>query len=79
MENINIERLLTPLLAESMKASLDAIIMMKEENSIEKGDTQTINFLNLFLKDAFEFYNSIEDTQNLAILSDLKNYLSKLT
>jgi hypothetical protein len=78
MEDKMIESLLNPILGESMKASLNMFLEMKNNNMIEKGDTETISFLNLFLEDAYEYYSGIKDTDNLAILSDLKQYLSKL-
>jgi hypothetical protein len=79
MNDKQIEDLLNPILGESMKASLNLFMEMKEQGQLEKGDTETISFLNLFLEDAFEYYSNIKDTQNLAILSDLKQYLIDIT
>lgn len=78
MEDKDIERLLNPILEESMKASLDMMIEMKESNELSKDNKEEIDFILLWINDAFEYYNSIKDAQNLAILCDLKQYLSKL-
>ena len=78
-ENKIINDYLNPLLGDLMQQSLNSILEMKDQNLIEKDDKETISFILTFLEEALQYYSSIKDTRNLAILSDLNNYLLKLT
>lgn len=69
---------LNPILGDLMKQSLNSIIEMKEQNMLTKDSKQEIDFISKFLDEAFQYYSNIKDAQNLAILSDLKNYILKL-
>ena len=78
MNDKMIENLLNPILGESMKASLDMFLEMKNQGQIIKGDTEVISFLNLFLEDALEYYSSTNNIEKQRIIFDLKQYLSEL-
>ncbi len=73
-----INELLNPILGESMNASLEMFLEMKNQGQIIKGDTEVISFLNLFLEDALEYYSSTNNIEKQRIIFDLKQYLSEL-
>ena len=70
---------LNPILGDLMKESLNSIVEMKEQNMLTKDNKQELDFISKFLEDANQYYSNIKDTQNLAILDDLTNYLLGLT
>ena len=74
-ENEIINDYLNPILGEIMKQSLDSILEMKEKNLLTKGNKEEILFISQFIDEAEVYYFGIKDTQNLAILSDLKQYI----
>lgn len=74
-ENEIINDYLNPILGEIMKQSLDSILEMKEKNLLTKGNKEEILFISQFIDEAEVYYFGIKDTQNLAILNDLKQYI----
>jgi len=73
-----INQYLNPLLGDLMKQSLDSILEMKENGLINIEEKDMILFISQFIDEAELFYSSIKDTRNLAILSDLKQYILNL-
>jgi hypothetical protein len=69
---------LTPVLGDLMKKSLDSILNMKEQNLLTKDSKEDILFIAKFIDEAEQYYSSIKDTHNLAIINDLKQYLEEL-
>jgi len=74
-----INQYLNPILGDLMKQSLDSILDMKENGLINIEEKDMILFISQFIDEAEQFYSSIKDTRNLAILSDLKQYILNLT
>lgn len=70
---------LTPVLGDLMQKSLNSILDMKEQNLLTKDSKEDILFIAKFIDEATQFYISINHTQNLAIINDLKQYLLDLT
>ena len=66
---------LDPILGEIMKQSLDSILEMKEQNVLTRDNKEEILFISQFIDEAEQYYSNIKDAHNLAILSDLKQYL----
>ena len=69
---------LTPILGDLMKQSLDSILDMKEKDLVTRDDKEEILFISRFIDEAEQYYLGIKDTQNLAIINDLKQYLLKI-
>lgn len=69
---------LNPVLGELMQQSLDSILEMKNKNILTRDNKDEILFISQFIDDAEQFYFSIKDARNLAILSDLKQYILDL-
>lgn len=78
MSDKQIEDLLNPILEESMQSSLDMMIEIKNNNELSKDNREEIDFILLWIGDAFEYYTSTNNIRNLAILSDLKQYLLEI-
>lgn len=74
-----INEYLNPVLLDLMQQSLDSIIEMKEQDLIKKEDVETIEFIKEFIDESFDYYSSTNNLKNCAILSDLKQYLFKIT
>lgn len=66
---------LDPILGEIMKQSLDSILEMKEQNVLTRDNKEEIIFISQFIDEAEQYYSNMKDAHNLAILSDLKQYL----
>mgnify|MGYP003522380165 CR=1 FL=1 len=66
---------LDPILGEIMKQSLDSILEMKEQNVLTRDNKEEILFISQFIDEAEQYYSNMKDAHNLAILSDLKQYL----
>lgn len=69
---------LTPLLGDLMNKSLSHILELKEQNILTKDSKEDILFISKFIDEAEQFYSSIKDTHNLAIITGLKQYLLDL-
>ena len=78
-ENKIINDYLNPILGELMQQSLNSILEMKKQNILNKDNKDEILFISKFIDDSEEYYTSIKDARNLAILSDLKQYILDLT
>jgi len=70
---------LNPVLGELMQQSLNSILEMKDKNILTRNNKDEILFISKFIDDSEEYYSSIKDARNLAILSDLKQYILDLT
>jgi hypothetical protein len=70
---------LNPVLGELMQQSLTSILEMKNQNILSKDTKDEILFIAKFIDDAEQYFSSIKDARNLAILSDLKQYILDLT
>lgn len=77
-ENKIINDYLNPILGDLMQQSLNSILEMKEQNIIDKNSKEEILFISQFIDDAEQFYFNIKDARNLAIISDLKQYILDL-
>lgn len=69
---------LTPILGDLMQKSLDSILDMREQKLLTKDSVEDILFIAKFIDEATQFYTDINHTENLAIISDLKQYLEGL-
>ena len=75
-ENEIINNYLNPLLSQIMDESLQNILNMKEEGLLtEEKDKK---FILEFLKDADQYYSSINNRENQRIIFDLKHELQNL-
>lgn len=70
-----INEYLTPALSGLMQQSLDVILEIKQQNILTRDNKEEILFMSQFIDDAEQYYSSTKDMRNLAILSDLKQYL----
>ncbi len=70
---------LNPVLGELMKQSLDSIVDMRNKNLLNRNNKDEILFIAKFIDDAEQYFTSIKDARNLAILGDLKQYILDLT
>ena len=73
-----INEYLSPILGDLMGSSLQSIMEMKEQNLLTKDDKEDILFISQFIDEAETYYLGIKDTQNLAKIKDLKQYLLNL-
>ena len=69
---------LNPILGDLMNQSLKSILEMKDKNILTKDNKEEILFISQFIDDSEQYYISIKDARNLAILSDLKQYILDL-
>ena len=75
MEDKDIERLLNPILEESMNASIDMFIESKEQL---KGEKETISFIINFLGDSLEYYTSTNNIEKIRLICDLKQEFTNI-
>lgn len=75
MENKDIENLLTPLLEESMNASLNLFI---ESKDVFKEDKSNNSFILTFLNDALEYYTHTNNIEKIDLINDLKQEFSQI-
>lgn len=66
---------LTPILGDLMQKSLDAALELKEQNALTRDNKEEILTISKFIDEAELYYSNINHTHNLAIISDLKQYL----